>query len=154
VSLPKKLRKFVSLDTKKRRYLVRAVYELLIARWSFSRRSVEQIVRDFQIGRPVPLAEQLGNDGRFDINCVSWAITVGGQHVPWRSDCLIQAMAAHRWLRRNGVTGEFYLGVAKQDDASMIAHAWLKAGDLTVTGGSFFQYNIIMHPEIAFDSRG
>lgn len=149
MSLRKQIGQFISLDDKQRRYLLGAVYELLMARWCFSRHSIERILRELQM-RQFSARGPVGKDENFDVNSVSWALAVGSRHVPWRSDCLIQAMAAHRWLRRHGLVSEFYLGVAKRNEVTLIAHAWLKVGDLTVTGGSVSRYNIIARPELAW----
>ena len=58
-----------------------------------------------------------------------------GARVPWRSTCLVQALAARRWLARRGVASELVLGARKPGGAELDAHAWLKAGERIVVGG-------------------
>ena len=147
MALPKQIKELISLDDRQRRYLFGAVHELLVARWCFSRHSIERILRELHVRQS---SGPVGNDERFDINYASWALAVASRHVPWRADCLIQAMAAHRWLKRHGLVSEFYVGVAKQNGGALIAHAWLKVGDLNVTGGSVSQYSIIARPELGW----
>ena len=65
---------------------------------------------------------------------VSYAIGFMSARVPWRSDCLVQALAAHRWLQRASVSSDVCLGVRK-DEQGFKAHAWLKVGKRIVTGG-------------------
>ena len=47
-----------------------------------------------------------------DVERVSLAITLPARYVPWHSDCLVQVMAANRWLREHDVRADFQLGVA------------------------------------------
>jgi hypothetical protein len=63
---------------------------------------------------------------------VAAAIAAASRRVPWRSDCLEQAIAAKAMLRRRGIASTLYLGMARDPVA---AHAWLRVGDLNVTGG-------------------
>jgi hypothetical protein len=55
--------------------------------------------------------------------------------VPWRSDCLVQATAAQRWLDRHQIPTQLHIGVRKDHAAGFEAHAWLCHGALIVTGG-------------------
>jgi hypothetical protein len=63
---------------------------------------------------------------------VAWAIAAAARRAPWRSECLEQAIAAKAMLRRRGIASTLYLGMARDPVA---AHAWLRVGDLNVTGG-------------------
>ena len=62
-----------------------------------------------------------------------------GLRVPWRSDCVVQALAARRWLARGGVGSTVCVGVRK-DEQGFQAHAWLKAAGRVVTGGDISSY--------------
>jgi hypothetical protein len=54
---------------------------------------------------------------------------------PWRTKCFEQALAAKMMLKRRGIESTTYFGVRKGGaDEKMNAHAWLKSGDLIVTG--------------------
>lgn len=66
---------------------------------------------------------------------IGWAIASAAARVPWRSDCLLQAMAASMWLDRVGRSYKLNIGVRKNDAGELEAHAWLTSGNLTVTGG-------------------
>lgn len=63
---------------------------------------------------------------------VSWAVGAAARRVPWRSECLEQAIAAKAMLRRRGIASTLYLGMSRSPVA---AHAWLRVGDVNVTGG-------------------
>ena len=53
----------------------------------------------------------------------------------WKDSCLIRALTAKKLLNRMGYKCTLYMGVRKLDGRGMEAHAWLRCGKLTVTGG-------------------
>jgi hypothetical protein len=63
---------------------------------------------------------------------VAWAIVAAARRAPWRAECLEQAIAAKAMLRRRGIASTLYLGMTQDPVA---AHAWLRVGDMNVTGG-------------------
>lgn len=65
---------------------------------------------------------------------VGWAVQVVSRHTPWQSKCLVQSIVARLMLGRRGVAGTIYLGLAKDPDGQLIAHAWLRSGAMIVTG--------------------
>lgn len=54
--------------------------------------------------------------------------------LPWKSTCLVRAVAGALLLRRRGVASQIRFGVRKEND-KLTAHAWLMVGDTTVLGG-------------------
>lgn len=54
--------------------------------------------------------------------------------VPWRTSCLVQAVAGCLLLRRRGIAATIRLGV-KKDNGALAAHAWLMVGGQVVLGG-------------------
>ena len=71
---------------------------------------------------------------------VAFAIPRVGTRLPWRADCLVQALAAQRWLRRHGVATQLIIGARKPTPTEFEAHAWLKVGERVVTGGDIGGY--------------
>lgn len=65
---------------------------------------------------------------------VGWAVTRAARYAPFKAVCLPQAMAAHRMLRRRGITGAMHFGAAKDQVRLLEAHAWLDAAGVEVTG--------------------
>ncbi|HEX8648312.1 MAG TPA: lasso peptide biosynthesis B2 protein [Thermoleophilaceae bacterium] len=63
---------------------------------------------------------------------VARAMAAAARRAPWRTECLEQAIAAKAMLRRRGIASTLYLGMGRDPVA---AHAWLRVGDLNVTGG-------------------
>lgn len=57
-------------------------------------------------------------------------------HTPWKSMCFVQALTAQRILCRAGLPTTVYMGVRKDVNGAMEAHAWLRCGNVYVTGGA------------------
>lgn len=79
------------------------------------------------------------------IKKVSWAVNTISLHTPWESKCLVQAMTAQIMLKRHSLGSTLYLGLSKDSENNMVAHAWLRCGQVLVTGG----YNINAFKEVA-----
>lgn len=77
---------------------------------------------------------------------VAWAIPRVAARVPWRADCLVQALAARRWLHGCGVDSELYLGTRKDRPAGFEAHAWLCVEGRVVTGGDISGFVPLLTP--------
>lgn len=69
--------------------------------------------------------------------------------VPWRSDCLVQALAGQQWLARQGIVTEIVVGTAKGADGTFDAHAWLRQGDRIVLGGDISRFQPLLEPDTA-----
>ena len=114
--------------------LVRASLELALARFKVGSQTVSELVRtahQAEAAEPQSLTDlQLRLVDR-----VAFVLPRVGPRLPWRADCLVQAIAAQRWLGRNGISTNLYIGVQKATPAEFEAHAWLMSGDTVVTGG-------------------
>ena len=71
---------------------------------------------------------------------VRLAIARSSHRLPWRSDCLVQAIAARRWLARLGVPTELAIGVPEAQQEGFEAHAWLTHQGRVITGGDISQH--------------
>jgi hypothetical protein len=67
---------------------------------------------------------------------IGQAIRSAANNTPWESLCLAQAVAGQWMLKRRGIAGTLYLGVAKEETkpAKLGAHAWLRCGNIILTG--------------------
>lgn len=75
---------------------------------------------------------------------IGWAIQTSARYTPWKSNCLAQAAAAKQMLRRRGASSTLYLGVAKAETGELIAHAWVRCGELFLTGGQgHLRYTVV-----------
>lgn len=120
-----------ALDSKARLALVRAVVELLGARLRLALSPTRNLVGQRPGG--------VGTDQQ-KIAEIGLAIRRMAARVPWRSDCLVQAIAAQRWLAREGIGSTIHVGVDCNGDRPLDAHAWLTAGDWVVVGGDVGRY--------------
>ena len=71
-----------------------------------------------------------------DLNHVSWIVPAVCRRTPWQSMCMVQALTAKRLLNKRGFPCTLYMGVARDENGKMIAHAWLRCGTDFVTGGN------------------
>ncbi len=75
---------------------------------------------------------------------IGWAVRAVAQRTPWKSNCLVHALAAKIMLRRRGIASTVYLGVAKDRGKDLNAHAWLRSGDVILTGKrSSGEFNVL-----------
>ena len=142
----RKIRRAASLTVSDWRYLTIASLELFAARIRLSAAAAEKILRELRAPLSALPRRQKTPSAKIDVERLSWAIAVAAHYVPWRSDCLIQVMAADRWLRRHHLCPDFYLGVAEVKQGVFAAHAWLRYGDLTITGGRDDQFAALIEP--------
>ena len=121
--------------------MVRAALELGLARLCLdSRHSRAQVAA--QSGPIVTLDERQ----QMLAERVAFVIPRVAARLPWRADCLVQALAAQRWLGREGIATTLTLGVPKDKSAIFEAHAWLTAGERIVTGGDVSGYVPLARP--------
>lgn len=67
---------------------------------------------------------------------VGWIVIQASRYTPWKSKCLVQALTTQRMLREKGISTTIYLGVKKDKNNTMLAHAWIRCGTYIITGGS------------------
>ncbi len=69
-----------------------------------------------------------------------------GDRLPWKCTCLVDAIAAKIMLRRRNIPATIFFGMAKDNDKKITAHAWVKCGDIYVTGEhTEFEYKAVGH---------
>ena len=142
MSLANDLRRAAALGWRGRLDLLRAVGELAMARARLAITSPETLAAgEMSAGNTRPSASQSAL-----IDRVAFAVPRMGARVPWRSSCLVQALAARRWLARHGISTQLVLGARKPVDGDIEAHAWLKAGKRIFVGGDPGDYREFQRP--------
>lgn len=68
------------------------------------------------------------------LNNVKWAIDTVSRFIPWKNTCLTQGVAGKMMLKQKKQPSVLILGVAYDEKGKLIAHAWLRAGDMIITG--------------------
>jgi hypothetical protein len=53
---------------------------------------------------------------------------------PYKVICMPEAMTAKLMLARRGIDSTLYMGVKKNESGDLAAHAWLRAGEIFLTG--------------------
>jgi hypothetical protein len=124
-------------------FCFRALWELARARIAFARFEVKHIQRRNADTARVPRAAGNGASER-TLSRIAYVIPRISDRLPWRSDCLIQAMAAQSWLRALGSASTIRLGVENPKDGEFGAHAWLICDDRIITGGDIERYDTIL----------
>lgn len=123
--------------------IARALFELTLARWQWAWITPEKIKR--RNGRvqgassgPLPQHREPA------IERIAYVVPRIAVRLPWRSDCLIQALAVQRWLSRSGVTSHIVVGARLDEVGDLLAHAWLQAGDWIIIGGDVSSYEALI----------
>ncbi len=110
---------------------VRAVIELGLARLKLNRHCPTSDSTD---------QGPLDRDQSALVDRVAYVIPRVAARMPWRADCLVQALAAEHWLASQGTSSQLILGVPRKKPDEFEAHAWLTAGGRIVTGGDISGY--------------
>ena len=119
-----------------RRLVVEAMAALLTARlrsllpFRVLARHLGGMVPSRSPAPPAPLSP----DEETSVFAVRWAIGAVAPWLPFRAQCLQQAIAARAMLARRGIGSVLHLGVGDPTGTKLVAHAWLDAGRLQVTG--------------------
>lgn len=61
---------------------------------------------------------------------------------PWQSLCMVRALTAKKLLNRKGYPCTLYMGLIKDNNGEMAAHAWLRCGGSYITGGTGAGYTV------------
>ena len=138
-SLRRDLQRAGGLDVRTWLDLFHATVELAIARVRLRSRHVRDLLGSSETAYR-PSSQILERSLVELVERVAFAIPRAGRRLPWRADCLVQALAAQRWLERQGIYTQLIVGVPKPIPSDFEAHAWLKVGGRVVTGGDISGY--------------
>lgn len=111
-----------------------SIVELAIARLRFGRLAIgDAVLNDGNAANEFSSTEFSSTRGLL-VQRIGYVMPRVARRLPWRSDCLIQALAARRWLSASGMDSVIRIGARKSDENGFEAHAWLTVGDTVVTG--------------------
>jgi len=120
------LAKFLQLPPGDRKLLVRTV-ALLLVMW------LGLALLPFRVVRRLALAGR--RRASLPPERIAWAVATAARLVPGAT-CLPRALVAESLLRRMGYPVTFHIGVAKADDRTLDAHAWVECSGKVVIGGA------------------
>lgn len=126
--------KFIRLDGGKRLLLLQAVRELFRARRELSNKPFRELITRLETcpGEVLSPAGDPGREGQ--ARTIGWAIRVASAYSPGDNNCLVQVMAAQRMMQSKEIGGAIYLGAPRVKEQDFVAHAWLKHGEIFITG--------------------
>lgn len=70
-----------------------------------------------------------------EVQRVLWAVGAAGRRLLPKRPCLTQALAARFMLARRGCHVQLIIGVAKEQEGPLKAHAWLERDGTVILGG-------------------
>ena len=81
--------------------------------------------------------ETPAQNSKSDCTDITWALRSVAARAPWKSTCLVQALAGAAVLKQREIPVSLVLGVKKQGAGAemLAAHAWLVSGTRCVIGG-------------------
>lgn len=130
----KKITKFARLPWKEKCLLTEAIFLSGIIRFAilfFPFRKVASIMGKQMTESP----SQASMEAYKKALAIRRAVEKVSASTPWESKCLVQALSALIMLKRRNIPGTLYLGITKDGSNKLLAHAWLRCGEMTVTGG-------------------
>jgi hypothetical protein len=133
-----RLGKFLTLAQSEQGCLLEAAFWLGIARLAIMVVPFRRLAP--LLGRSMARSPQENGAAPAELlNRISWALNTASRHLPWDCLCLAQALAGKAMLRRRRLASTLYLGLAKEGDTQLKAHAWLRCGERFLTGQSGMQ---------------
>ena len=127
------LRKFFHLSWTDRWLLIEGAANLCFLRLILTLVPFKHLVPSLEKPISVPDIE-LNQDTEKLVKKVRWAVRVISQRIPWKPSCLENGIAAKRILQHRHIPSTLFLGVAKNNQNLLEAHAWLQCGTFIVTG--------------------
>ena len=141
MSFRRKFQRARALDFKGWMCLAEAVWALLRARVVFARLPGGALIQRLSTEHAADVSQQANKD---ELLQISWAIGAAAGVLPWRTDCLIRCLAAERMLSRRAMSGQFHLGVAKEGENALSAHAWMTCEGVAIAGGDGFGFEPLL----------
>jgi hypothetical protein len=122
----------LQLSPADRRLLLEAALLVLAIRlglWLLPFRVLRHLLGRIAREQPSPTGEaQL-------VERIAWAVKGVSRCIP-QATCLTQALAAQVLLQRRGLPARVHIGVARDEEAGLAAHAWVESQGRVVVGGS------------------
>lgn len=137
--LGRELRTFLTAGRRRQLLVAEVACRLLAARLALLAIPFAKMSRQFgtfvapddpRVNAPIPLDPRSAGL----VEDIGWGIRATAPFMPFQSLCLQQAMAAQAMLRRRGIACRMHFGAGRNGTGAMIAHAWVEAAGIEVTG--------------------
>ncbi|MBV7276195.1 lasso peptide biosynthesis B2 protein [Clostridiaceae bacterium UIB06] len=129
----KKLYKFFKISFRDKMILIEAFCITGMIRFAILFIDFSKIVK-FTGNYKEESSEYLCETERFITKKVGWIVNTVSKNTPWESKCLVKALTAQILLKQKNISSTLYLGVTKNKQNKLIAHAWLRSGLDIITG--------------------
>lgn len=141
----KLLRKYYSIDKTERKILNRTffwlIYAFVLARL-VPLRWFSGLLGEFNPAQAGPaggkeVAIEINSGQKELIQMLRKNIRRWKRYLPWKVKCFEEAIAAKKVLEKYKINSTLYMGVDKNTEKGLIAHAWLKCGkngDIFISG--------------------
>lgn len=136
-----KVRVFVGSPLKLKCRLVQVLFLSAYYRWLILHKDFKKISNKLGIYQ----SENLVEPNEIQLNelaLIARSIQMICAHTWWKSECLVRAFIASYYLKKGRIPGTVYMGVSRNEAGNMIAHAWTKCGQYSITGGNGEGYTV------------
>lgn len=127
------MRKFLRLPWARKRTLLQAGLLLGVTRIGLSVLSFKTVQRVFAWLSKKPVRARLHTEA-YRQRAI-WAVRAAGKRVLGDHPCLPEALVAQYLLTRAGYASVLHIGVAKETQDQLLAHAWLESEGAIIVGG-------------------
>jgi hypothetical protein len=125
--------KFLQLSRRDKAILLEAIFFLALARIFLLVAPFRWIAR--RLGEQTsPLKTNHPRDRSELVLRIAKMLQTAAHNAPWKTNCLVQSIAAAMMLRRRKIEGAVYFGARTDESGEFEAHAWACCGDILVTG--------------------
>lgn len=141
-----KLRRFLRLAPADRTRVAKAalvVEAIRVGLWLLPFRALSRLV-----AKTIHAPNGSRGPDQATLDRVVWSVRTTSQHLPWTITCLTRAMAAQVLLGQLGEPTQLRLGVAKDEQGQLQAHAWLEKDGNIVIGGEGDMSNLTRMPPL------
>ncbi len=123
-------------------HALRGVWELARARIKLARLNGHDVIALNSRQTRTPVDQT--HSHHLLLDRVGFVIPLAGRYVPWKSDCLVQAVAAQNWLAAHNLQSEIQIGADVSAGRSFEAHAWLIHDDAIIVGGEVSRFKVLV----------
>ena len=136
-------------------YSLRAFCELARARWRLRKIGPREIQNgNWDAGQAASVqSAPCDKDLKLSIEHISFVVPRIAAYLPWRADCLVQAIAAQNWLLSENISSEIIVGVRNSQHDGFNAHAWLRCGNAVIIGGDVSGYETLLESNLSTTTK-
>lgn len=133
----KKLARLRSLTPERRRAVTRASLLLGAVQVGLAVMPFQRLLNTiYRAAKPADSPDAASSSAsQFDMDLAVWAVEAAGRRLLSRNPCLPKALAMLIMLRRAGEEAQLRLGVAREGEGPLQAHAWVESQGVVVMGG-------------------